>query len=408
MEKEIEQINKNYTEGLRLKDIARKSDEYVGEYKTASENFLKAGKQIDELLVNVDDVKINFKVRSNALKNYYFYEANECLYGYEYKNGNYKEALEAAKNAKFHIEEAVKLVHENLDNLNDETKKYLSDQLNNWKLSQLTVQLREIEPIGQGAMRDRDYVTALDSYRKMDQLQDKVHRYVESSNLPEVFKRTEKGNYLATKASIAMTLAGIYTEKSEKNDYAKDILEQFLDALYFIRLAQNSNPEQDRYKDGYELAQKNITKLLKKEKDSWFELLIEFADNKNKNNLIKIMSKIDIEQFKLQSAKLEIEKNKTKRFILTFGFMLSIFLVLGYFLWQVALSSISWFRFLALLISMPVLFTILGAFALRTTDSLKEENFLKLMELAFKINLQGLKAFSNKKNEQTKTDETEN
>jgi len=65
-------------------------------------------------------------------------------------------------------------------------------------------------------------------------------------------------------------------------------------------------------------------------------------------------------------------------------------------MFQIALSEILWYRFLALLISLPVIFTVVGAFALRATDSLKEENFLKLMELAFKMNLKGLKALNDK------------
>jgi hypothetical protein len=45
----------------------------------------------------------------------------------------------------------------------------------------------------------------------------------------------------------------------------------------------------------------------------------------------------------------------------------------------------------------PIVATVFGAFILRTTDSLKEENFMKLMTLVLKINFQGLKVLSGKK-----------
>lgn len=281
MDENIETVNKYYHEGLTLKNKARKSDEFINDFKKASDSYISAAKIAEEILAKIEDENINFKVRTNALKNYYFYEGYECLYAYNYKNDLFDEALENAKSAKKHIDEAIRIVDENIDKLNDDVRTFLLQQKNNWQLSQLTVQLREVEPIGKRAMKNRDYITALDSYRKMSKLQDKAHYYVEQSNLPEVFKRTEKGNHLAAKASIAMTLAGIYIEKSSKNDYNKDILEQFLEAMHYIKLAQVSNPEQDKYKEGYESTEQNIKKILTKNKEKWFEYLTEFNNNKN-------------------------------------------------------------------------------------------------------------------------------
>ena len=392
MEKEIKTINNHYNNGLKFKNIARKGDEFIHDFKNAAESFFEASRLVVELINNVDD-KINFIVRSNASKNYYLYEANECMYSYEYKNGKFNNAIEYAEKAESHINKAIKIVDENQTKLNAETKEFLRSQKSNWKLCQLTVPLRKLEPIGQGAMISQDYITALDTYKQMESLQDNAHQYVENSDMPEVFKRTERGNYFASKASTAMTLAGIYIKKSEKNDYKIDILKQFLTALKYIEKAQENNPEQDRYKEGSTITRKNIKSILLKNKNHWFDFLNETDNDKN---LIKIMKKTDTDLYKMESAKLEIEKNKPKQILLTFSFYFSFFLILLYALFQIAISEIVWYRFLVLIIALPVFFTVIGAFALRTTDSLKEENFIELIKLAFKTNISGLKILTRK------------
>ena len=242
-------------------------------------------------------------------------------------------------------------------------------------------------------MKEADYVSAFDSYKKMESLQEKAHKYVEESDLPEVFKRTERGNYFANKASTAMTYAGIYIKKSVKNNYDVDIIKQFLIALVNIKKAQENNPEQDRYKEGSETTINNIKNILVKNKNNWFDYLNRLD---NDNDLIKIMKETDNDLYKMESAKLEIEENKPKQLLLTFSFYFSFFLILMYALFQIAISEIIWYRFLALIIALPVFFTIIGAFALRSTDSLKEENFLELMKLAFKTNISGLKILTKK------------
>ena len=92
MEKEIKTINNHYNNGLKFKNIARKGDEFIHDFKNAAESFFEASRLVVELINNVDD-KINFIVRSNASKNYYLYEANECMYSYEYKNGKFNKAM---------------------------------------------------------------------------------------------------------------------------------------------------------------------------------------------------------------------------------------------------------------------------------------------------------------------------
>lgn len=396
MDEELQRINDFYNKALQAKGIAIKSDRDLDQFLVASDFYNKAVCLMDQVIAKADASKINFNTQIKALREYYLFELNECLYAFEYKNGHFDEAIILANTAKSHIEYAIKIIDENISLLNPEAKAFLTEQKDNWTLCQLTIPIRQIEPIAKKAMESKDYITALDSFRQMGELQDKVDNYVTNSQLPAVYKRTEKGNYYASKASIAMSIAGVYNVKPKKDDYRKEMLEQFLEALNFIKLAQNINPEQDKYKEGADSTTGNIQIILRKSKDKWFQYLTEFKNNKN---LEAIMQQTDNDFYKRQNAKLEIEKDKPKRFILTFGFLLSAFIVLGYFLLQVALSEISWYRFIALLLCLPLFFIIIGAFALRSTDSLKEENFMKLIELAIKTNLRGLKALIEKNKE---------
>jgi hypothetical protein len=63
---------------------------------------------------------------------------------------------------------------------------------------------------------------------------------------------------------------------------------------------------------------------------------------------------------------------------------------------QIGTSKMSWYTFLGVIFVLPIIVTVIGAFILRSTNALKEENFIKLMTLALKINFQGLKALTGK------------
>jgi uncharacterized protein YqhQ len=99
---------------------------------------------------------------------------------------------------------------------------------------------------------------------------------------------------------------------------------------------------------------------------------------------------------------IELEKDNTKRFLLMGGFWTLLLFCIVYLLLQIATINISWFRFISVMFGLPIVATVFGAFILRTTNSLKEENFIKLMTLALKINFQGLRILSRKDDEKAK------
>jgi hypothetical protein len=114
-----------------------------------------------------------------------------------------------------------------------------------------------------------------------------------------------------------------------------------------------------------------------------------------------LMQKIDKKEYDRQLAKTIIESDKVKKFLIFGLFWISLFGTVVYAMLTIAKSDISWFRFLAILFAIPSIFTLIGAFVLKTTDGLKEENFVKLIQLVLKINFQGLKVLSGKKETDT-------
>lgn len=389
MQKTIDQINKLHEKALEEKRIACRSDLNVDNFKTASEYYNELVTFIKEVLtLNINDVNLNLQL--NITKEYGLFQVNECLYGFLFRKRKYDEALKIAELANYHIENLLKIIDLNYDNANETAKDYIDRGKIDWKLSSLTIKIKLLEPIARKSMEEKDFVNALDHYKKINDLDEINHRYIMENEVDLVLKRTELGNYYSAKAGVANSLGAIYVLKSGDQDYFIEILEQFMNVIQFLKLAQNNNPEQDKFKDGIIAVTNNIKILLNENKNKWFEYMVYFNNDKT---LELIMRQTDNENYKMLNAKLEIEKDKPKRFILTFGFLLSFFLIITYTFFQISISEISWYRFIILIFALPL---VIGAFALRSTESLKEENFLKLMKLAFKINIKGLKIFSEK------------
>lgn len=394
----INKANECYNQGMAYKNIAIKGDENLKEFVRASEAYTQAANFANKALKS-PEATFDFKILTEALKEYYLYEAGECSYGFKYKNQQFEDAIRIARNAEKHILNALEVINKNFDKVNDKVQQQLTKHRSNWTLSSRSIKLRILEPIAKNAMLARDFITALDTYKRLNELQDEVYNFTESSSIPEVYKRIEKANYLAAKASFAISHAGVYLAKTDSSDYDKEILEQFLIAYRFTKESLAANPEQLRYKEGLENVFNNTVILLKKNPSKWLEYLIEFPDP----NLKIIMQKTDLEKYKREQAKIEIENNGIKKFFLMGSFWIGLLFIVYYMVTQLAESNIVWYRFVLVLFAIPVLFTVVGAFALRSTNSLKEENFIKLMNLALKINLQGLKILSSNREEKDKS-----
>lgn len=388
----IQQANKCYAEGMAHKNEAIKNDNNLDLFLKAADAYLKAA-NCGQKALKLPDLSRDFTALTSALISYYLYEASECRYGYEYKHGKFDQAILIAEEGKKHIDNALKVIDDNISSVSPKIKQKLMDHKINWTLSSLTIKLRILEPIAKRSMLKKDFLTALDTYRELGHLQDQVHNYTSISTLPQVYKRTEEANYLASKASIAMSLAGLYLKKPDFKKYDKEILEQLLMAYDFSKKGLTSNPEQERYKEGVENIFENISEFLKENESRWLDYLIEFKANQHLKIIMQITNN---DKYKKEKAKLELENNGLKKFLLIGSFWIGLMFAVFYIVMHIAESNILWYRFLAVIFFLPLLVTVIGGFILRSTDGLKEENFIKLMTLALKINLQGLKVLSSK------------
>jgi cation transport ATPase len=102
---------------------------------------------------------------------------------------------------------------------------------------------------------------------------------------------------------------------------------------------------------------------------------------------------------KLQTTIANESKNdRLKRLLITGGFWLGLLAAIFYMLINLAISNIHWARFTAVLLVLPILFTLPGAFILRSADRLKEKSFMELVKLSLKLNFKSIMSLQKKKN----------
>lgn len=282
----FEQINEIHNKAREHKEIARKSDKNLEDYIIASDFYLKASKGYQIVLQKVKKISIDDETDIKQLIEYYMYESHVCKSSYYYKTGQFSEAMESAKLAKIHIFEAIRIIENNFKLLNKKLQVHLNGLKINYLLNRLTIDLKIVEPEARVAMNNKNYIDAMDLYKQMGELQDKVYEYVKDADLEQVYKRIQIGNYYASKASIANTIAGVYLGKNDESDYSIEIMKQFLDAHRYIKLASEINPECDIYKDGKELTKENIKGLLFDYKEKWGIFMNEFDNDPILNKII--------------------------------------------------------------------------------------------------------------------------
>lgn len=393
----IEKGNELFDKALKTKDVARISDNNVNSFQQAADFYKQAADNIFNHVLTDNSIDFDRKIQSSALAHYYKFEENDCLYAYNYKNNIFPTAINCANNAQQEIDKALTIIQTNITSVNQATQDFLLKMQKNWKSSSISIKIKQLEPIAKKAMIDKDYIKAFDNFNQMLKIQKELYEYDEREGLEPVFIRIAKGNYIGMSANVNQAMAGILASKITNQifsfDLSNDLLKHFLNSLDLSFNAFEANPEWDKYRSGAEIIRTNIQTLLQNNKSNWFNYLTE---NNNNQYLIKIMQQTDNDLYKRQKAKIELENDSLKRIIISGGFWFGIFIGLGYFLLQVASSDISWYRFLAVMFFLPLFFIIIGAFALKTTNSLKEENFIKLMELTLKMSFKGLNALSDK------------
>ena len=384
IDEKLLKVNELFDKGHNTKDIARKSDENIDLYKDASDQYSQAANLLGQVINELDESKINTLTRAKALKEYYYFESFECSNAYEYKNNRYGSAIEKAKEAQIHILSALKIIEDNFSKLNDETKTFLSEMQSNWTLCKLTVPIKIAEPTAKNAIVSKDYVTAMDSYRQMNELQDAVFNYVNNSTtLGEVYKRIERGNYYSSKASIANSIAGIYTKKGGNND--KEILEQFLISLDNIKKAQDINPEWSKFKEGADVTRSNIKKILKSKPNDWDEFYFNFESNEQ---LKILMKETDVNKFNEIELKRKLDKpeNKTTKLLIFGGFWTSLFLILMASITTLFILKIHWLIVILIILLVQLAYALISATVLRNLGDLSEKGLIDIYKFTIKLN----------------------
>ncbi len=289
----LDQINKIFEEALKQKDIARKNDSHLENYNKASVLYKQASNMYSQFLSKAKNIDINNEIDIKQLIEYYLYESYDCNYVFHYKNHQFKEAISDATFAKNHINNALEIINKNIEILDERLQEHLLLLKINYVLSSLSIKIKILEPKAKDAFINKNYMEAMDFYNEMNQIQDEIFKYVNTANLEPIYKRIQKGNYYAGKASISNAIAGIYLSKDNPSDYLFEVIKQFIDAHKFIKLAQDINPEWDLYKNGYEITKENIKTILIDNIDNWEKILHEFNDEPI---LIKVTKEINMLQ----------------------------------------------------------------------------------------------------------------
>jgi len=384
---QIKKTSDIYKEAMRLKDIARKSDDHLEKYSEAASKYFEAAEE----LLKCPITKENQQPKQDALYAYYKYEALECKYGYAYKNGKFEDAQKIAQEADQYINQALQIIDENIDKVNPDNRAFLESQKRNWTLPKKTIKLRQLEPTAKKAMTELDYITAFDTYKQMAVIQKGIYDYAIAHIEDQRMHRIEAGNYAIREANVAMAYAGILKSKNSQELKADnldvDMLKQFIKAYKLSLAAFDKNPEWDSYRSGAETVFNNIQLLLKKNINRWIDYLIELD---NDAELIKIMKKTDLQKFQEIEAKQTIKENKAAELWIYGGFwLLALIVVVGSVITIASYgATLKWTALL--LFGVFTLYTLVSASILRSNDKLSEQGYLTLMKLALRLGFENI------------------
>ncbi len=394
---QIKKTSDIYKEAMRLKDIARKSDDHWEKYSEAADKYFEAAEEVLKCPITEE----NQEPKRDALNAYYKYEALECKYGYANKNGEFEDAEKFARAAEQFIKQALQVIDENIDKVNQNNHAFLEKQKINWTLSEKTIQLKRLEPIAKKAMNESDYITAFDKYKHMAAIQKDVFDYAVSHIEDLRIHRIEAGNYAIKEANVAVAYVGILNSKNSQELRAEnldvDILKQFIKAYKLSSEAFDANPEWDSYRSGAETMLNNIQLLLRKNLNRWMDYLIELE---NDAELIKIMKKTDLQKFQEIEAKQTIKENKAAELWIFGGFwLLALIVVVGSVVTIASYgATLKWTALL--LFGVFTLYTLVSASILRSNDKLSEQGYLTLMKLALRLGFENIiKLFIKKKDD---------
>ncbi len=377
-----------YSEACQLKDIAI-SQNNADLYEPPLEKLKQAYEILEKVIDEFKTVDIEGRILLTSYTDYYKYEFYNCLAANLLKKGCFLESKAVSERAQYHINCAIRIVTENYSELNNETQKKIDQLKLEWMLFQVMNEVHIFEPNAKKAMREKNYIVALDNFTLIDSILDKAKSYLEDPNLRQEIKRIQLGNYFAFKGNICIARCGIYTERLKEIDYRLELLGEFLKIIDYGDKALEANPQWIEYKTGKDVHVNNIVKLLYENKNYWFTFYDHYKDNKN---LTSIMKKIDIQKYnEIEfSRELAKEKNKTKLLFIR-GFFFTMLLVVIVTLLIVVFDRFNYLIGSTIIGGTVIIYLLSAGFTLKSIGELSQENLIKLIQLAVRLNLGLLK-----------------
>jgi tetratricopeptide (TPR) repeat protein len=396
-----DKIRTIYDQAVELKEIARKSVDNIEFYIQAAERAHEAGRMSVHLSTVEKD--IDLKIQHEVFAAYYFYEEHDCLSGYYYEKHDTKTAKEHARQSKEFISNAISLLENIPPEVSPKTREFLAGFLPSWNHCLRAAKMKELASKARAKWDSKQFVEALDFYRQMARVQkDDIEKLDES--LDPKYRRIAVGNFIGfmTNASTSMAqimLKRVDTEGKDSLEIPFDtlvkLLKYTLDAYLLGNAAFHHNPEWEQYYEYALNCLRQIQNILKSNPSLWLQLYVAFEDNPE---FLKIMKMIDINKFKETERERHLQENKLLKLWGVGSFWLLALVMVVAIVLFIQSYNLTWWRFALIITAIEVILILIGAFTLRTIGDLSEENFLKLIGMAFKYQFGFFRLFKKRGN----------
>lgn len=406
----------------KLRNLASESIENYDYYMDASKLFTQAIEIMDKLLNEeeyfVNLIGVSHEVKMNhylflASKEHTQYEKNNCLAMYHYIKKDFEKAEMYCSKAKVHIENAIFQLNRVKFNENEyEKNEAIAYDSKNWtylkEMNEIQYYIFNVNIEAQ----NRNYSKVVDNYRtiisKCENLMNVTNDYMDV--LDSEYLRISEGNYFAMISCNSIEMLEFLSDKySSKSGFVSesifiDILSEVWKAVSYSNKAFKSNPLWNGYNDVREEQLNLLKKILLTHKKYWKLIYINFEDNKE---FLKVMKNVDSKTYKKIENEISIKDNKAVKLWVMGSFWALLFIIILGGISTIA-NDMSLWKFIAFITSVEVLMLIVGGFILKTTDSLSEQAFLKLMSIAFRSQINIFKLFNknSKSNDDVESDET--
>jgi hypothetical protein len=389
-------IDFHYSLASRQMDAGSKQEGNPITLNAAARNFRVVAELLDKKAQITDDPEEQFLNR--ILKHCNLQDAWICEYRINNINHDRSLTISAAWEASYEATAALELIDTAISSEKDEEKKNrLRDLEQEMFYSRSGVIADICEATADQTVNNGQFQLAVDQYNYLKSLRQNIlDEGLKMAGIGTIHQRILKGNIQLAELKASNARICLLQQMSRENKF-QTILDQDLvqEIIHYYDTAQAgflTNMEVNEFRLQSEKSVHLLKEILSSSKDKWLSIITQFNHPLIKSTMLQI----DPKQYKKQLAKTELQTDITKKFLITGLFWLSVFATITYLLIYLGQTEISWYRFIGILFGIPLLFTIIGAFTLRSTDALKEENFMKLISLALRINFQGLKVLSGK------------